>query len=213
MRSLRNLILVLCLTAVVTFLTGGCFSYSSLQSARLVKPGESEITPSYSSVRFGNEGESEKVTSQYGAQLGIGINKRSNARFRYERIQWDEDVADGGYNFAAVEPKVALIEDVLAFSLPVGLWFGEDVEESDSWQIHPSLHMTALVYPYLEINGSAKFLHFFQESTDDLIGLNVGIGIGYMGQLILRPEIGWLLNPNASGHYFHWSFGFSLYSR
>jgi hypothetical protein len=204
---------VLFLLMAGLLLVSACFTYSSMQSARLVKPGQFEVTPSYSSMRFADEGKSEKVTNQFGAQLAIGMSDRFNARMRYEYVQWDDDFADVSYSFFALEPKIGLVEDVIAVSLPVGLWFGGDVEENDSWQAHPSIHMTALLNPVMEINGSAKYLYFFEQDTDDLIALNLGVGLGTMGQFVLRPEIGWLFNPDEDGHYLHYSIGFSLYSQ
>jgi hypothetical protein len=201
-----------CFLGAVVFLAGGCFTSSSLQSARMLGEGEIELTPSYSSQNLSFDGNSERIAHQYGAQLGIGMSKNFNARIRYERIDWDENIGDTGYNFIAIEPKIGVVKDAIAISMPIGMWFGEMVEENESFQFHPSLHLTKIVTPVLELNGSAKML-IFTEDFEDLIALNIGLGVGNPDQIVIRPEIGWLFSPGDDGHYFHWSIGFSLYSR
>lgn len=201
-----------CLLGIFALSTAGCYTYSSLQSARLVDEGEVEITPSYSSQNYSFGGNSDRVAHQYGVQMGIGLAENFNGRIRYERIDWEDIGGDAGYNYIAVEPKIGLVKDAVAVSMPVGLWFGEIINEDKSIQIHPSLHLTKIVSPVLELNGSAKML-IFTEDFEDIIALNLGLGIGNPDQVIIRPEIGWLFSPGDEGYYFHWSIGFSLYSR
>jgi len=208
--SLSNLTIGLCLAIICPFICGGCFTSSSLQSARLADPGEFEITPSYSYVNFADE-KTDKVADQCGVQLGLGVSEHFNMRFRYEYIQWANRTIDGGHNFLAVEPKVGLVENVFAVSMPVGLFFGEHVEEKDSWQIHPTLLATVPVNPGLEVNGSAKYLYFFDSDTNNLVALNVGVGFGQIDNIVVRPEIGWLFDTGENGYYFHWSIGMTVY--
>jgi len=194
----------------VILILNGCYTYSSLQSARLLVKGKYEITPSYSSVSFSDEGESEKMTDNYGVQLGYGISKNANLRLRYEKISPDYSGSDG-YSFMAVEPKFGLVKDKLAFSFPVGFFSGSGIDTSDSWQIHPSFHLTIPASKNLEINVSPKILIFLEEDTDDLIAFNAGLGISDdLSKWAFRPEIGYLINPGEDGHYFSWSLGVSF---
>lgn len=57
--------------ALVVLVLSGCVPFvADQQSARLLAPGEVEVTPSFSSVSFSNEGESEHVQDQFGLRAG-----------------------------------------------------------------------------------------------------------------------------------------------
>jgi hypothetical protein len=194
----------------VLILLNGCYTYSSLQSAKLLVKGKYEITPSYSSISFSNDGESEKVSDNFGIQLGLGISDKVNLRFRYEQISPDFPGINS-YSFLSLEPKFSLEKDRVAFSVPFGLFTGSNIEESDAFQIHPSLYFTMPVSKNIEINFSPKYLIFLEENTDDLVAINAGLGLSTdLSKWAVRPEIGYLFNPGEEGHYFSFSLGVSL---
>ncbi len=205
-------LLKLVVLACVIILLSGCYTYSSLQSARLVRTGKYEITPSYSSVSFSNEGHSEKMTDNLGVQIGFGMSDKMNLRFRFENINPDYKGIDS-YSFLALEPKFSLMEDRVALSLPVGFFTGGGIDESDTWQIHPSLHFTFPVNDFLEVNLSPRVLLFLEEDTDDFVALNAGLGISNdFNKWVIRPEIGYMFSTNSDveGHFFAFSLGLSF---
>jgi hypothetical protein len=198
------------LLIVCTLYVTGCVvaPFSDIQSAKLVGPGNVEATPHYSSIYSSYEGDSEQVQDNFGMQLGLGITSFMDVRARYELIHVDEDYNVNVFGFG---PKFSLIKDYVAFYTPVGFAFGEDIETSETWQVHPTLLFTLPVNRYFEINPSAKLLIPFQEDSDTLVAFNLGAGISSdLEKWAIRPEIGFLFNPGEEGYYFHLSLGFSL---
>ena len=119
----------------------GCYTFSSLQSAKLLVKGKYEITPSYSNISFSEDGNTEKMTDNFGVQAGFGVTDKFNLRFRYENIKPEFPEADS-YSFLAIEPKISIEKDIIAFSVPVGFFTGPSIDDDESVQIHPSLHFT-----------------------------------------------------------------------
>jgi hypothetical protein len=167
------------------------------------------LTPFYSSVWNSAEGETERVQNHLGVVAAAGVSEAFDLRLRYEYISAAGD-ADGDVHVLGLGPKVRLVTDRLAFSVPVGTAFGQDVESSESWQIHPTLLLTLPASDRVDITASAKLLHPFNEDFDDLIGLNLGIGIGASSRFVLRPEVGYIFNPGEDGYGFHVGIGFSV---
>jgi hypothetical protein len=186
-----------------------CFApvFSELQSARLAGPGNAEITPSYTKVN----GEHELVQDHFGIQAGYGISGRLDFRVRYEYASVgsaDED--NFGVNMLGFGPKVSLVKDWLAIYLPVGFAFGEDIDVSETWQVHPSLLATLPLSKSFEINTSAKALIPLQKGNNPMYAVNVGFAIGPdVRRWAVRPEIGFLFN-SCVGDCWHLSIGLSL---
>lgn len=198
--------------SIVLALAGyGCApSFSELQSAKLVDKGHFEAAANYSSVSFHNEGESEKAQDHFGIQIAYGLMDKVNLRFRYERIEVDPvEVSANVFGFG---PKLRIVEDVFALYLPVGFATGEDIETSESWQFHPTIILTYPYREYFELNTSAKYIIQFCDDCDQLVGLNVGLGLSHDLRIYaIRPELGFLINPGEDGHYMHYSIGVSTF--
>jgi hypothetical protein len=184
--------------------------FSELQSARLAGTDRVELTGSYGSVSFSDDDETEKVQNQYGVQLATGISNAVDARLRYERITADD--GDGALNVLGFGPKVRLMPDRFALYVPVGFAFGEDVDVSETWQIHPTLLATVPVVDMVEVNGSAKLLIPFESDFDTTVAFNLGLGIGDMNRIVVRPEVGFLFNPGEDGYFRHFSIGLTYYA-
>jgi len=186
----------------------GCIPpYSDFQSARLIGPGRAEITPFYSAVWDSSDGETEKLQDHFGVQVATGLATSADIRFRYERVKIEGD----GVNVVGAGPKLALVRDHAALFVPVGTAFGEDVESSELWQAQPTLLLTATPNRSVEINGSAKALLWLNNDSDALVAFNLGLGLRpSSGQVWLRPEVGYLMNPGESGYSFHAGFGLSF---
>ncbi|MFC1887931.1 hypothetical protein ACFLYK_03890 [Candidatus Cloacimonadota bacterium] len=201
----------LCCWLAIVLLLNGCYTYSNFQSAKLLVKGKYEITPSYSSVSFANDGQSQEMSDNFGVQLGYGLSDNVNVRFRFENIAPEYD-GISSYNFVAIEPKFSLIKDRSAFSLPIGFFTGSDVDDSETIQIHPTVHLTFPLSENFDLNFAPKFLIFLDEDADDgLIALNAGLGFStYSNKIVIRPEIGYLWDPGEEGHFFSWGLGISL---
>jgi len=202
---------VLCSLAL---LGEGCAPvFSDLQGAGLVGRGRYEITPSFSTVSFHSEGESEHLQNNFGVQVGYGISDGADFRFRVERIQLDTDGGESvGATVVGMGPKFGRRDGNVALYLPIGMAFGDDVdEESETLAFHPTILTTIPVARGLEFNPSLKVLiPLSQDDADVLVALNLGFGIGEVDRFALRPELGFLFNPGEEGSYRHFSLGVSF---
>jgi hypothetical protein len=181
--------------------------FSELQSARLVGPGRTEITPSYSAVFLGEEGH---VQDDLGVQAGFGIAKPIDLRLRYEML-----IADGALLHAVgVGPKLRVLPDRVALFVPIGFGFGEDVETSETVQVHPTMLLTWPASPTFELNASAKVLVPLAGDQDTGVAFNLGPGLSSdLRRWAARPEIGVLLDPADSDVvYVHVSFGVTFFA-
>jgi hypothetical protein len=191
----------------------GCYTYSTLQSARVLNTGQVEITPSFSSISIADDGESEHATSNIGAQLGIGVARNFNLRFRFEHMIMDDDISGfvDNYSFLSFGPKFGSEQGIVALSCPFGTFIGEMFEGNNTWLVIPTLHVTVPVNQVFEVNLSPRFLIFFEDNADNLIALNAGIGLSQdLSRWAIRPELGWLFNPGEEGHFFSMSVGLSF---
>jgi len=182
--------------------------FSDLQSARLVGKGNVEATPSYSTVGFSEEGESEGIQNHVGLQLAYGISSKIDLRLRYEYI-WLKEGEDYSKSVIGLGPKFSLLENKIAFYLPVGRALGE--ETSETWQLHPTLLLTfPAMEDKLDISFSSKYLIAFCEDCDNLVAFNLGLALSKnVKRWAIRPEYGLLFNPGESGRFYHFSIGFS----
>ena len=200
-----------CVLGLIALGAGGCAPpFSELQSAKLVDEGEFEIAANYSAVSWNDEGEGDKVQDHIGVQFAYGLAETINLRFRYEYIS--VDVFDSNVNVWGFGPKFALAEDVIAFYVPIGFATGENIQMEDTWQLQPTLLVTATQNEVLEFTVSVKYLLTFEEDSDDLMAFNLGLGLSHdMSRYVIRPEGGILINPGEDGLYWHWSLGLSLF--
>jgi hypothetical protein len=188
-----------------TLAGAGCAPvFSDFQSAKLVGRDRMEVTPSASTVSF-SDYESEHVQNEYGVQLGTGVSDGMDLRVGYVRA--------AGVNGVGFGPKISVVKDRLALALPVGFAFGEGVEISRTWTVHPTLLFTQPVTRRLEVNASAKALVPLTEDVrESLVAFNVGLGIGDLRRWAIRPEIGLLFDPGESGHYTQFGLGVTVFA-
>lgn len=201
--------------APVLVLAGACVPYvADQQSARLLEPGQVEVTPSFSNVSFSAEGETEHVQNQFGLRFGYGASPNVEVRGTYERVTLDEDVRvdDTDVNLLGVGVKVGLVPDQLALFLPVGFAFGGDLESGDTWTFVPTLLGTWRATPGVELNPSVKAIYPFAiEDPELFLGFHLGAGISTdMDRWAFRPEVGAVINPGDEGTTWGWTIGFSF---
>ncbi|MTB50646.1 hypothetical protein [Lewinella sp. W8] len=185
--------------------------FSDLQSARTVGQGNHELTPSYSSVSASNDGETQGVQNHLGLQYALGLSDKVDLRLRYEYI-WakGDDSFENGVHVLAAGPKFSLVKDRVAFFLPVGKPFGEDVEDAP-WQIHPTVLLTAPLVPQkFDLTLGTKYIIVLEEGVDGLLAFNLGAAISSdVTKWAIRPEYGRLYNPGEMGSFGQFSIGFT----
>ena len=202
--------LLLVSALVVSSFSKGCLPvFQQYQGARVLEPGDHEITPHFSYVSFTNDGETEHMQNQIGIRVATGATPKADLRLNYTRILMPN--ADFGYQFVTVGPKFKLREgdDKFALFVPVDFAFGEEIETSDSWALQPTILGTYKVSDDVNVNPGAMVRIPLTEGEifgDALISFNLGFGINAAsGSFKLRPEAAMVFEPGESG--LGWSFG------
>jgi hypothetical protein len=221
LRNARLSVRAVLVSSLLPLVLSGCYTYSAFQSARVLEPGEYSITPSTSFHTYKSGSYSHWLTSQYGAEvaLGVGGTERLNVTARYERLDGREykvgadslngPTIDMNINYAALGIKIGLIPNHLAFVMPVGLYYGEDVSKpSDTWGAEPGLILTVPAGPFVDLNAGARLLYFFKSDVDNLVSYHLGAGLHAANRLItLFPEAGLLHQPGEDGYFTYLGIG------
>jgi hypothetical protein len=199
---------------LATLLTGCLPFLADHQSARILPRGELEVTPSFSHVSFSSDGETDHIQDQYGARLGYGLSKQVDVRATFEHITVDQDVGGGSrsLNVVGVGAKFGLIPDWVAFYLPIGFATGENVDESETWTVAPTLLATWRGGPQFEVTPSIKAIYPFAAENPELsLGVHLGMGLSSnLEQWAFRPEIGLVKNPGDDGTTWGFTLGISI---
>jgi hypothetical protein len=212
--SVSNMTILFTLACTLAFLTGCVAPFSDIQSAKLLGPGNIEVTPSFSSVSVSSEGETDHVQNHVGVQAGFGLLKFMDLRMRYERITGDIDEEEGfGVNVLGFGPKFRLAKNWLALYIPVGFAFGEDIDIAETWQVHPTLLATWALGKSFELNPSAKVMIPLRGGEiDTLYAFNLGAAISTdVSKWAVRPEVGICTNFEG-GHFMQFSIGLTVSS-
>ena len=212
--NMRKSILFMGALLLAPYMTG-CYSFGLYQTAQLLAPGHSSITPSISRQAF-ISGDNLDYTDGYSVvdvQVHHGLEKYEIG-CRISRIGFED-----GYQFVSFDPKISLVKDRLAFLLPIGFFFSDpfpsevgSIDVLESIQIHPAF-IASIPFGKREnqLNLALKGIIPLDSPADHVTGINIGLRFtpdedeeGYA----LHPEIG--LFTSAEGHYFfHWGMGFS----
>ncbi|MCX6230080.1 MAG: hypothetical protein NTZ33_00930 [Bacteroidetes bacterium] len=217
--------LFLLLLIISSFIFKSCAPvFSELQGARTVGKNRIELTPSYSSVSISSETNSYEVQKDFGLQAAYGLTSNFDFRFRYEYIWISENsLFNNSSNLLGIEPlksvnvlgmgpKYCFVKDIFSFYLPIGLAFGGGINADKTWELHPTLLFSIpLSKNKVELNISPKYLVSLANDNDDLIAFNFGVSFSDdLTKWAVRPEYGLLYDPKDSGHYSHFSIGFSI---
>ena len=204
---MMNHVLIILFTSILLYSCAPVFS--ELQSARTVGKNKIEFTPSLSSVHFSKNLDSEGVQNHIGIQTAYGITQKLDIRARYERFWLKEGDRQDGLSVVGIGPKVSLVENKIAFFIPIGKSFSEDI--LDTWGIHPTLLFTLpALRDKIDLTLSPKYLWTFCDHCDDFIAVNLGVSLSTdLNKWAIRPEYGLLFNPGESGYFGQFSLGFS----
>jgi hypothetical protein len=191
----------------------GCVPFvADQQSARLLDDGQLEVTPSFSSASFANQGEMEHVQDQLGLRLAYGVSTTVEVRAMYERVILDDDVtSQDDVNLFGAGAKFAVVPDQLALFVPVGFAFGGDLDSGDSFTFYPTLLASLRAAEGLELNPSVKAIYPFAAEDQTLfLGFHLGAAIGPdLDRWAVRPELGAVINTREAGVTWGWTLGFS----
>lgn len=189
--------------------SSGCYSYSNFQSAKLLEPGRTSITPSASYNTFqepGGSGDGEIDDWVLDFQIRGGVTPRFELGAKFSRIRTED-----GFQFIAIDPKVALEPGHLAFSCPFGTFFGNGIESD--LQVHPTLIARWPLEPgRSELNAAFKLLLFYTDpDSDALVAFNVGPRISSdLDRWAIQPELGLLFNPGDDGYFLQFGVGVTV---
>jgi hypothetical protein len=179
------------IAGAVLVATSGCYSFSSYQSPRLLKPGEFAVTPSVSRYQFTDDGaEWEHGDWTVEVQASAGVAERAEVGVKLARIS-----LDNGYQFIGVEPRFALVTDHVALGVLLGTFYGEDIDSD--LQLHPSLVFGSQFDPNrAELVAGLKALFVFADpETETLAALNLGLRLSSdLTRWAVHPELGLLLD-------------------
>lgn len=192
----------------------GCYSFAMHQTAHRLAPGESSITAGLSRQAFisGYDWDYHDGFSAVDMQVRHGL-ERFEIGGRISRIN-----LENGYQFVSFDPKIPLVEDRVAFLLPVGLFFTDplpteaEIEVFESFQVHPSLIATIpLGRSRQHLNLGVKGIILLDSPSDHLTGINLGLRLNpdeqKPGQTV-HPEIG-LFTTRDGDYFFHWGVALS----
>jgi len=202
---------ITCATVVLSgLLFQGCAPvFSELQSARLVGKNNLELTPAYSTVSASSEGETAGLQNELGLVAAYGVTPKMDFRMRYHYVWLKDDDFSANVNILAFGPKISLLENKIALSLPAGVAFGEGV--MDSWEFQPSLLFTLpAVDNKLDVTLAPKYIFTFCEECDDYFAINFGLAFSNdLSSWAIRPEYGLLYDFGEEGHIGQFSIGIS----
>jgi hypothetical protein len=194
----------------IPFVISSCYVASSMQSARLVKPGTYEVTPSFSSVTYAAADTSLKLSNNFGGQLETGLQEDMDLVFRYEHIVPDQSDMSR-LHFISFTPKMRVLNEYVALCAPLGFYFGNDIKTKDSWQLHPTLIGTVPINQYAEINFAPKWMIFLDPNTKNMIVLNMGLGISSnFAQWSVKPEFSYVFSGAEAEHLISLNIGLTL---
>jgi len=192
----------------------GCFvpPTATLQSARTAERGKVRITPYYESVNQTGE-DGEKLANEFGALVGVGVGDHAEIQVRYDRIQLSGE--DDGYNFTSLGPKISAANNRVAFVLPMGMYYGEDISSSETFQLHPGVIATLPIEEVAEVSAAARFQFAPNEGVDDWFVVSWGLGISNdVSRWAIMPELGiaWNLSQDDQDPLFNYGMAMVFYT-
>lgn len=195
----------LCLAALVP--ATACAPMFS--DARMLRPGQFEVTPAVSPAYVSEDGDTTHVWNDYGVRALFGVSSRLNFGVGYNRTELAQ-LGDFGVNTVGFGPKFGLVADRVALAVPVGFSFGEEIEVRDTWQVHPTLLMTVPMNQRVDFNPAVRLLIPTREGADTLVAVHAGFGVRTGRHLVLRPEAAFIFNPGEDGVVWTVGLGASL---
>ncbi len=191
---LPALVLAACVTPINT----------GFESARMLNKGGLEILGHYSHYSIADAGETNAANNNFGLRLGYGLSDQFDLKVRYERLVPVEE-GGGGVNYVDLAPKVQIMKNWIAGTLPIGLYFAEG---DTRYVISPRMLFTFPANNNFDATLAAKADIFPQDESNVYLGFQLGVGISSnLQRWALRPELGLMIDPGESGQLWSWGIG------
>ncbi len=197
------------LTPFCLVLLTGCYCFSNHQSARLLKPGQRELTPSFGKTSYTLENDRNDLGNQWGLEAALGTGPKMNLRARYSRFVFPE--GDSDYNFFSLGPKFGGPGGQFALELPFGTFFGEGLDAGQSFQIQPTALLTIPLSSRTDLTEHLKLIWF---PTEDNLLYSMGINSTIQlprKDIRIVPGLAWLWDKDVDNlRYFSLSVAVSI---
>jgi len=186
---------------VIVLIISSCTVMSNYQSAKTIGKGNIEGTASYTNYSYSEEDLREDDDSfnynSIGIQGAYGVSEKFDAGLRYELVLSEEN----NVSHFALSGKYNIIENLLSAFLPVGMYFGEDIEMGETFHMRPTLLGNIDLNDNIELTPSLGYAIAFNSDYNSYlqVGLGSGIKIGSLDALSFRPEIGLSFNGKNAG--------------
>ncbi len=203
---------------IIVFLQSACFMPVSnhFETAKTLKKNnlEASVNVSYYEASSDDDGDNDGISSfNYGAQISYGLADDFDFKLRYEYLNYNNKpesvptinrlfpgIDDPSLHYISISTKSSLIEDKLAFSVPVSFYLNE---ESTFVLVSPMIIATHTFNQHVDVSCSGTF----QVMLNGLglgLGLSTGInfGMGFSTDLekwAIRPEVS--LNTMGAAYY------------
>ncbi|WP_209332717.1 hypothetical protein [Lunatimonas salinarum] len=209
MKSQANRIIFLVHVAFVAAISAPAQVFSEYQSARLLRPGESELGLHYSPVWLGRNFDYTRTINDLGLQLGTSVADGLELRIRYDRLWFREEPIGEGFSYMMFTPKFRIVKDRLALLLPIYFSLEKHIERT--WVFSPGLIYGIPIGQQAEINLANSYLITLNAENSNLVSFNLGIALRPVGSWMFRPETGILIHPGQPGKF--WSLGVGVSKR
>ena len=201
---------------VMGLLISSCTVMSNYQSAKTIGKGSIEGTASYTNYSYTDEWMREDDDDAFkynsiGIQGAYGITDKFDAGLRYELVLSED------YNVShfALSGKYNIIENLLSVYMPIGMYFGEDMDVGETFHMRPTLLGNIDINDNIELTPSLGYALAFNSDYNSYlqVGFGSGIKLGSVDALTFRPEIGLSFNGENSGKEMIFNAGLGILYR
>ena len=150
--------------AAIASLNINCYQMYSLQDASLLSKKKIELMGSYSPVLYYDHpyNSNSFVSNQIGFHLKYGVSNNFNATFNYV-LNIPQYKYISNIHFISCGGKFSLLKDFLAFYIPFGIYFNNDLKSYNSFIIQPTFITSFQLNTYLKINLALSYICFFEK--------------------------------------------------
>lgn len=189
--------------------------FNSFDRSQGLGQGVGEISGIFAHQVFSYDGETESSSNSYGLRTGYGLGDEFDIKFSWISQNSTYDFLDDlKVNYFVFTPKYSIGDGKLAFAVPIGIVtskYGEGDREHETY-VTPQVLFNYPFSDIIEAGINARYIIPFVEDTDNLIGIDVGVGIsGDLSQWVVRPELGLVFNPGEEGIFLSPGVSFSYF--
>ncbi len=176
----------------------GC-SFSNYQSAKMLPRGGTSVTGAFSFYSY-DEGDGSADDEAIEIIASHGLTEQVELG---GKLVWFTVEEGNAFNFLAV-PKISLLPDRLALTIPAGMIVIEGMDDVDNaWMATPGLVFTQTLSPDFDLDVAAKPVFTFEDNFDDYnvaAAINIAIRLSPAGSAwALHPEFGLMYDDDSEG--------------